>query len=253
MQGEQRLRVVTYNIHRAVGLDRLRRPSRIAEVLREVDADIVALQEVVSLRGSKPEADQARFIADGLGLEYRMGVTRTLMRGVYGNVILSRFPFLSARTFDLSCRGRERRGCLQADLAVTEDSPLHVYNVHLGTAYMERRRQARTIMGELALNLDQESGARILLGDFNDWTKSLPTRLFTAHFAGEDIRLRLGRKRTYPGILPLVYLDHIYFDPEIVLEGATLHRSRSALIASDHLPVVADFRVYPREVQGNRT
>jgi endonuclease/exonuclease/phosphatase family metal-dependent hydrolase len=240
------LRVVTYNIHKAVGLDRLKRPSRIVEVLRQVDADIVGLQEVVSIHGEKPEADQSRFIAEALGFEYKMGITRCLAGGVYGNLILSRFPFLSARTFDLTCPGREERGCLHVDIAVTNDAVLHVYNVHLGTAYSERRRQARGVVRELVADLEQQSGARILLGDFNDWMQRLPTRLFSAHFAGEDIRLRLGRRSTYPGILPFLHLDHIYFDPELSLEGAALHRSRTALVASDHLPLVADFLLKSR-------
>ncbi|MBP1745832.1 MAG: Endonuclease/exonuclease/phosphatase [Deltaproteobacteria bacterium] len=98
-------------------------------------------------------------------------------------------------------------------------------------------------MRELISNLEQQNDTRILLGDFNDWTRSLPTRLFSAHFAGEDIRRKLQRKRTYPGILPLIHLDHIYYDPGLVLKGAMLHISRKALIASDHLPLVADFRL----------
>jgi endonuclease/exonuclease/phosphatase family metal-dependent hydrolase len=239
--GPQKLRVVTYNIHKAIGLDRLKRPSRIVEVLRQVDADVVGLQEVVSIPGGKLEADQPRFIAENLGFDYKMGITRSLAQGVYGNVILSRFPFLSVRTFDITCPGKEERGCLHTDIAVTDDIILHVYNVHLGTTYSERRRQARSVVRELAANLEQQKGGRVLLGDFNDWTQRLPKRLFSAHFAGEDIRLRLGRKNTYPGILPFLHLDHIYFDPELFLEAAALHRSRTALVASDHLPLVADF------------
>jgi len=239
----ERLRIVTYNIHKCIGLDRLKRPERVADVLRQIGADIIGLQEVVSISGRKAELDQARYIADALGMEYRMGITRTMGSGVYGNVLLSRFPFLSARTFDLSHPGREERGCLHAYVAVTKERILHIYNVHLGTAFKERRHQARNMMRELISNLEQQNDARILLGDFNDWTRSLPTRLFSAHFAGEDIRRKLQRKRTYPGILPLIYLDHIYYDPGLVLKGAMLHTSRKALIASDHLPLIADFRL----------
>jgi len=241
----QQLRVVTYNIHKCVGFDRLRRPERVVQVLRQIDADIIGLQEVLSVRGRRAQMDQAKYIADAIGMEYRMGITRTLMGGVYGNVLLSRFPFLSDRTFDLSHPGREERGCLQADIAAPGNLILHIYNAHLGTAYHERRHQARNMMREVALDLEQQNGARILLGDFNDWTRGLPTRLFSAHFAGEDIRRKLGRKRTYPGLLPFLYLDHIYYDPRLVLEEVRLHKSRKALITSDHLPLVADFLLQP--------
>jgi endonuclease/exonuclease/phosphatase family metal-dependent hydrolase len=243
----QQLRVVTYNIHKCVGFDRLRRPERVVQVLRQIDADIIGLQEVLSVRGRRAQMDQAKYIADAIGMEYRMGTTRSLKGGVYGNVLLSRFPFLSDRTFDLSHPGREQRGCLQADVAAPGDIVLHIYNAHLGTAYRERQRQARSMMRELILDLERQNGARILLGDFNDWTRGLPTQLFSAHFAGEDIRRRLGRKRTYPGLLPFLYLDHIYYDPRLVLEEVRLHKSRKALITSDHLPLVADFLLQPLE------
>lgn len=239
----ERLRVVTYNIHKCVGLDRLRRPERVAEVLREINADIIGLQEVVSIPEGKAERNQAQYIADALAMEYRMGITRPFKEGAYGNVLLSRFSFLSTRTFDLSHPGREKRGCLHADVAVASNRTLHIYNAHLGTALLERRYQARHMMRELRLNLDQQNGARILLGDFNDWTRSLPTRLFSAHFSGEDIRRKLRPRRTYPGILPFVHLDHIYYDEGFILEGVRIHKSRTALIASDHLPLVADFQV----------
>ncbi|HQO62767.1 MAG TPA: endonuclease/exonuclease/phosphatase family protein, partial [Syntrophorhabdus sp.] len=169
-QYRERLRVTTYNIHKCVGLDRLKRPERVVEVLREIDADIIGLQEVVSIPGRNVEMDQARYIADALGMEYRMGTTRTMGDGVYGNTLLSRFPFMSNRTFDLSRPGREERGCLCVDLAVAKDSILHIYNTHLGTAFFERRHQAKNIMRELISNLKHQNGARILLGDFNDWT-----------------------------------------------------------------------------------
>jgi endonuclease/exonuclease/phosphatase family metal-dependent hydrolase len=239
----EKVRVATYNIHKCVGLDRLTRPQRIVDVLRQINADIIGLQEVVSISGQEAEMDQARYIAEALGMEYRMGVTRTIRNGVYGNVLLSRFPFLSDRTFDLSHPGREERGCLHADIALMKGWTLHIYNLHLGTAYLERRRQARHVMKELMSDLEYQKGARILLGDFNDWTGSLPTKLFSAHFAGEDIRRKLQRRRTYPGVLPFLHLDHIYYDPTLILKGAKLYKSRKSLIASDHLPLFADFRL----------
>jgi len=86
-------------------------------------------------------------------------------------------------------------------------------------------------------------GPRLLLGDFNEWTRGLTSRLLAEHFDCADLRLHLGRSRTYPGILPLMHLDHIYFDHDLRLVGGALHRSPTALIASDHLPIVADFRL----------
>ena len=90
MLKDGRLRVVTYNVHKCIGLDRRERPGRIAAVLREVDADVVALQEVVSVESdSSREAHQARYIAEELGCRFHLGENRKHRGGAYGNVVLS--------------------------------------------------------------------------------------------------------------------------------------------------------------------
>lgn len=239
---EQRFRVVTYNVHKCRGLDRRIRPERIVRVLREVEADIIALQEVLSIDGGRSEQDQARFLADELGFEYRLGETRKLRGGAYGNLVLTRFPLVAAHNYDLSVEGREKRGCLRADVMVGDGSIVRVYNVHLGTAYHERPHQARRLLDDI-LNGEEPVGPRIMLGDFNEWVRGVTSRLLAGHFGSADIRFHLGRSRTYPGVLPFLHLDDIYFDNDLELNAARLHRSRAALVASDHLPIVAEFRV----------
>lgn len=237
------IRVVTYNVHRCRGLDRRVRPARIVEVLREIDADIIALQEVLSLQGATREKDQARFISEELEMTCALGGTRLHKGAMYGNVVLSRLPLLETKNYDISVRGREERGCMRADISANGSGLLHVFNVHLGTAFVERRHQGRKLVNEAILNNDELSGARIMLGDFNEWTRGLTTRLLASHLTSADIRAHLKRSRTYPWVLPLMHLDHIYFDDSLDLERMTLHKSRAALVASDHLPLVADFRI----------
>jgi endonuclease/exonuclease/phosphatase family metal-dependent hydrolase len=87
------------------------------------------------------------------------------------------------------------------------------------------------------------AGGRLIAGDFNEWTAGLTTRLFKSQFTSVDPVLHLGKKRTYPGFLPVLHLDHIYFDKDFRLLDAFLHRSRTAMIASDHLPIAAEFRL----------
>ena len=238
-----RVRVATYNVHKCRGLDSRVRPGRIVEVLREVDADIIALQEVVSIDKGSPEKHQARFIAEELKLAYCVGETRQHRGGAYGNVILSRFPLVSTSSYDLSVVGRERRGCLRADVQLNGSGLLHVFNVHLGTAYLERRHQARKLIDQAILKNTELDGARIMLGDFNEWTRGLTTRLLSAHLKSADIRNHLQRSKTYPGVMPMLHLDHIYFEDSLEMESLNLHRSRRALVASDHLPLYADFLV----------
>ena len=248
-QEEATLRVVTYNVHRCRGLDGRTRPARIVEVLREVSADIIALQEVVSREedGAAAEKNQARYIAETLGLNYLLGENRKLRGAAYGNVVLSRYPMRVVKNYDLSVEGYERRGCLHIDVAV-EKAVVHVFNVHLGTDFLERRHQGRRLADVEILRQTGLTGPRLLLGDFNEWTPGLTTRLLGSHLKSVDIKKHLRRRRTYPGVLPFMHLDHIDHDDTLELETLKLHRTRRALMASDHLPLIADFRLLPQHI-----
>ncbi len=239
----QRVRVVTYNIHKCQGWDRQVLPARIVEVLREIDADVIGLQEVLSLENGSREQDQARFISENLGFEYHLGETRKHKGAAYGNLIVSRLPIKAVQTFDLSHHGREARGGLRADIKLKDKGLLHVFNVHLGTAYLERRFQGRKLLQTLSPTGEELTGKRILLGDFNEWTRGLTTKLLSTHLKSADVKLHLQRSKTYPGIMPLLHLDHIYYDDQLEMESLYLHRSRTALVASDHLPLIADFKI----------
>jgi endonuclease/exonuclease/phosphatase family metal-dependent hydrolase len=243
------MRIVTYNIHRSRGLDGRVRPDRIAAVLEEIAPDVIALQEVLSIEGEEAEKNQAEYIAGRLGFHYALGENRRMRGGAYGNVVLSRFPLRTVRNYDISVSGCERRGCLHTDIRLPDGELLHVFNVHLGLALLERRRQARQLVDEV-LGDPVLRGPRVMLGDFNEWTRGLTTRLLGRHLKSVNLRRHLRWARTYPGIMPLLSLDHIYFDPSLDLEKLTLHRSRTALMASDHLPLVADFALkLPRPVE----
>jgi len=219
------------------------RPIRIAQVLRELDTDIVALQEVVSLSGGKREQNQAQYLADSVGFEFRIGETRKLRGAAYGNVLLSRLPVKDMEVYDLTASRREARGCIRCDVEVAPGRIVHIFNVHLGTGYLERRKQAHMLVSREILLSPKLKHPRLVVGDFNEWTKGLVSRMLRQRFESVDIQMHLNRRRTYPGVLPFMHLDHMYFDRQLALEEFVLHRSRKALMASDHLPLVAGFRL----------
>lgn len=237
------LRVATYNTHKCRGIDGRIRPERIVEVLREVDADIIALQEVMCREGRRRADNQASYIAEELGLHAELGENRRYRGGAYGNLLLSRLPIHHARNHDLSVYGRERRGCLRTDIRVSDNFVLHLFNVHLGVALFERRIQARELSRRQIFTDPELAGRRIILGDFNEWTRDLPSEYLTEHFESANSRIQDPRARTFPGFLPFLALDYIYFDRGMQLENVMVHRSRMALRASDHLPLVAEFRL----------
>jgi len=235
----RRFRIATHNIHKGRGMDGRTRVERISRVLGEVEADIVALQEVVSHDGPSIEDHQASYLAEKLGYVHAIGETRKHRGGVYGNVTLSRWEFKLSRHIDLSVSGREERGVLRTDIRLGR-TVLHIFNVHLGTAFLERRKQAVRFIEEDLLKAIDSSGPRVVLGDFNEWTRGLVTRTLSAEFHSTDLRVHLRRVRSYPAGLPLLHLDHIYFDHHLKVERAMFHRSPLSLMASDHLPLVAD-------------
>jgi len=125
--------VVSYNIHRGVGLDRRLDLDRIADVIAETAPDVVGLQEVIREAGGAA-GDQVAYLAAALGMERVMGETRAHGTGTYGNAVLTRLPVLASARRDLSQGAREPRGCLRVDLVV-KGTPLHVFNCHLGLAF----------------------------------------------------------------------------------------------------------------------
>jgi endonuclease/exonuclease/phosphatase family metal-dependent hydrolase len=231
------VRIVTYNIHKARGIDGRVSIKRIADVLQGLNAHIIALQEIFSTNGSW--AGQVETLASILEMEAAFDCTRHHRGRPYGNAILSRWPILEWRGLDITQEGRSRRGCIRADLK-TPRGTLHVFNIHMGTSYFERRFQVRTFLSSRQLHEDL-SGPRVLVGDFNEWIRGLTTRMLSERFESLNLQLHIRKRRSYPGFLPLLHLDHIYFEKPLHVEKAELIRTRLATIASDHLPLAATF------------
>jgi endonuclease/exonuclease/phosphatase family metal-dependent hydrolase len=233
------LRVATYNIHRSRGMDRRTRPERIAAVLAAIDPDIVALQEVIGpgLTG----LGHAEQLGAALGMGWVMAPTRELRRHQFGNVVLSRFPIKEHARLDLSWKTCESRCAQRVAVDLGAAGTLQVYNAHLGTALLERRYQAP----RLAAWVDDKRvpAPKIVLGDFNEWSRRLVADVLAERLNSVDLFPYLRRRRTYPGFFPLLHLDHIYFAGTIEIRHIALPRSRLALMASDHLPLVADLRI----------
>jgi endonuclease/exonuclease/phosphatase family metal-dependent hydrolase len=237
--GHVDIRIATYNIHRCRGLDRRVIPARTAAVLAEIDADVVALQEVIGSNATNP--GHAEELGAALGMGWVMAPARHLRGHLFGNVVLSRLPIRRHYQYDLSWDGRESRCCQRVDLAI-DDRTVHFYNVHLGTSLLERRHQAVRLA---AIVRDRRvEGPKIVLGDFNEWTRGLATKMLTAQLQSVDLFAHLKKRRTYPGIFPLLHLDHIYYEgARVEVRKVELPRTRRALMASDHLPLVADLRI----------
>jgi endonuclease/exonuclease/phosphatase family metal-dependent hydrolase len=235
---DRTLRIATYNIHRCRGLDGRTRPERTAAVIRSFDADIVALQEVI---GAGPHGrGHAEALGAALGMGWVMAPARQRRGHQFGNAVLSRLPIVQHLEQDLTWKTCEARRLQRVDVSV-EGHTLHIYNVHLGTAIFERRHQARRLA---AIVSDRHvSGPKVVLGDFNEWMRGLATTLLSEKLNSVDLRDYMRRRRTYPGLFPILHLDHIYYAGRLEILRIEVPRTRATLIASDHLPIVADVRI----------
>jgi endonuclease/exonuclease/phosphatase family metal-dependent hydrolase len=232
------VRVATYNIHRGRGLDGRTKLDRIVSVLATIDADVIALQEVV---GASPlKAGQAAELGAALGMGWVMAPTRHLRTALFGNVVLSRFPVKQHLQYDVTWKTCEHRGVQRVDVALDDDT-LHVYNVHLGTSLLERRYQAAKVAS--IVHDRRVAGPKIVLGDFNEWARGMARDILAERLQSIDLSKHLSRRRTYPGFFPVLHLDHIYYEGKVEVLKVSLPRDRMALIASDHLPLVADLRI----------
>jgi endonuclease/exonuclease/phosphatase family metal-dependent hydrolase len=169
-----------------------------------------------------------------------MAPARQLRGHQFGNAVLSRLPISQHVEHDLSWKTCEERRMQRVDISA-QGCTLHLYNVHLGTAILERRHQAQRLA---SIVCDRHvPGPKLVLGDFNEWMRGLATKTLSSLFESIDIGAHLKRRRTYPGLFPVVHLDHIYYEGRVEVVNVEMPRTRRALMASDHLPLIANLRV----------
>jgi endonuclease/exonuclease/phosphatase family metal-dependent hydrolase len=220
-----RLRIASWNMHAGIGLDGRFTPERIAGVIAELDADLLALQEV----GSRNAFDMLAHVE--LAARARgISMPTFIQHGCdFGNVVLSRLEVVSRACHLLGVGRREPRNAI--DLVVDADGhSLRIMATHLGLRRMERHEQLARLGATLQRGTPMPT---VLLGDFNDWRPRMPDEL--APFFGGAPRA----PPTFPSPCPLAALDRIWTAPASMLLELVVHRSRAARIASDHLPLVA--------------
>ena len=227
-------RVMTWNIHGALGRNPRFDLPRVVALIRKWDPDVVALQEVDSRRAMADGVNPFEYLPGAVGL-YGIGAKAlTTKDGDYGQVLISRWPIATHEVRDISFPEREPRRAIRADID-TPKGRLIVVATHLGLSVNERRGQAQTLT-ELGAGQGDRQTTAIVMGDLNDWFWVGSVRaVLSQHFAGRT------RFRTFPAAFPLLRLDRIYCRPrQALLQSFT---DREARAISDHLPVIADLQL----------
>lgn len=247
-------RILTYNVHRCLGVDGRLSPARVAEVIAACEPDIVALQELDVNRPRTGGIDQAQAVADELGMHLHFHPAVHVMEERYGDAILTTRPCTLVKAELLPSWGRrafvEPRGALWASLDI-DGAEIQVINTHLGLRGPERLRQIDALLGPHWLGHPACREPIVVAGDFNAVPRSRTYRRLAARLSDAQTSLGTSRQRpTYPSRTPLLRLDHVFVSRSIEVLQAEVIRTPLARIASDHLPLLVDFRVVTHKEAG---
>lgn len=245
-----RFRLLTYNIHKAIGVDRRFAPERIVEVLRHHDADVVLLQEVDRGAPRSDHLDLASMLARELEYAYRAtGMNVSLKKGRYGNATLSRFPIGRQHNIDLTISWRKKRGAQHTRLHIPQGAKsidVDIFNIHLGLSAKERLEQISSLLSSSAVEHLPPKAPTIIAGDMNDWRNVLKRSCFAPKGFACATNRRSGWRwsiKTFPSYAPAGGLDKVFYRGAIRALYARRSRMDIARVASDHLPIIADFEI----------
>jgi endonuclease/exonuclease/phosphatase family metal-dependent hydrolase len=233
-------RIMTYNVHRCVGVDGRLDVARIAAVIAQARPDIVALQELDVLRARTGRVDQARAIAHHLGMSFHFHAAFQVLEERYGDAVLAAAPLTVIKAGPLpgssAIQGLEPRGALWLALELG-GRRLQVLNTHLGLVPHEQRAQARALVGPDWIGARKAGDPPlVVLGDFNATPYAATYRILSGRLA-----IASRTRPTFPSRLPMLAIDHVFFDGALSATHVETPLAAGARKASDHLPLVVDF------------
>lgn len=231
--------LATYNIHAGIGTDGEFDADRIVRVLQEMNADVVALQEIE--HHSVEGIDMLDYLAEKTGFYAIAGPTLLRQSRDYGNALLTRLPVLALNRIDLSLSGREPRGAIDVVLD-WNGQRLQVVVTHLGLNPWERREQVQQLLEVFDTH---SADVSLLMGDLNEWFLwGRVLRWLHAHFESTP------HFATFPSRWPLFALDRLWVKPRTMLDSMGVHNTPLARIASDHLPLKVTLKTARHSGQG---
>jgi len=241
------VRLLTYNVHRCVGVDRVLDVGRVAEVIAAQSPDIVALQELDVGRARTGGVDQAHRLAQRLGMAFRFHAALKVEEELYGDAILTAAPERLVKAGPLPGHPRfrrlEPRGALWVGIEA-EGVELQVINTHLGLVPLEQRLQAAALAGPDWLGAAPAGAPLILAGDFNATSRALAYRLLASKLTEARRAARTARAApTFPSSLPMLAIDHVFVGRGVEVQSVRTPLDPLSRSASDHLPLVVDFRL----------
>ena len=244
------IRIMTYNIHSAVNMDGNVSLQPIVQVIRTMNPDIVALQEVDVAIPSAECRHQAKALGDRLGMEFFFFPLVQYEIRHYGLAFLSRIPFTVVKRDRLPTvlprLGLQNRGAVWIRLNHSV-RPIHIFNTHLGLFRRERQRQIDALLGKHWLKAVPPDEAVVLCGDLNAGPRSKVYRKLSADLSDVQKKRSHGQrpKPTFSSRRPIRRIDHMFISDHLIPSSVQVVQSPAAQIASDHLPLFAELVFAP--------
>lgn len=245
------LRVLTVNIHKGFGfLNRRFVLQELRHAIRDVDADVVFLQEVQGAnsrhstrRAGRHAGPHYEFLADRIWPEFAYGRNAIYPSGDHGNALLSKYPIVRHENHDVSFHGHEARGLLHCELRIPgREIAVHAICVHLGLLESHRQRQLERLCGIVGKEVPP-TAPLLVAGDFNDWQRRAHRVLERCAGLREVFVAARGRAAaTFPAALPVLQLDRIYVRNAVRHAPIALPRRPWSRL-SDHAPIAAEIRL----------
>lgn len=242
-----KLRLMTYNVHRCVGVDRDLNVERVAAVIADARPDVVALQELDVGRLRTRGVDQAHALAELLGMRSHFHAAMHVEEEQYGDAILTALPERLVRAGPLPTypriRGLEPRGALWVAIDLGGGVELQVINTHLGLVPREQQLQVQALLGEQWMMSEHFTAPAVLLGDFNATPYSQTYRMLQTVLRDAQRGRKAAPTSTFPSRFPFMRIDHVFLAGDIEVTGIFSPYDARARVASDHLPLVVDLEV----------
>ena len=242
------VRLVTYNVHGCIGTDGRMSETRIGDVLAEIDADVIVLQELDVGRRRSSRGHQPEKIALQLNMSFLFCPSVRDGDEHYGHAVMSRLPLHLVQSEELPRtfwpKATEPRSALWAELE--GPARLQLIATHLGLSPLERRRQARALVSARWMGDPRFKGPRVFCGDLNVGPWSLTYRQLRGSMRDAHREVAGFRARpTFPSRMPMLRLDHVFASDDVKIEGAHVPVSALSRVASDHLPLAVDLAFAP--------
>ncbi|HYE45996.1 MAG TPA: endonuclease/exonuclease/phosphatase family protein [Caulobacter sp.] len=241
-----KLRLMTWNVHRCVGVDKRLDVERCARVIAAARPDIVGLQELDVGRRRTGGVDQAHRLAQLVEMTHRFNAAMHIEEERYGDALMTHLPERLVRAGPLpgypKIRALEPRGAVWIAVELPDGRELQVINTHLGLVPQEQKKQAAALVEDWMAD-EAFTAPAVLMGDFNATPFNAPYRILSAAMKDAQLMWPGAPMSTYPSAFPFMRIDHVFVSRGVKVLRIESPFDPESRKASDHLPLIVEIEI----------